>query len=306
MTQHKFKGKTVDEAIEIALQELSVDLEDVEVAVIKTGRAGILGLGGEAAEIEVELLGPDGLTNAEKPLRNKRARANTQNRAARSQTNSESRTLPKTSTAATNQASTPASSPTDNPRPPRNRNRSANQHTRNPKSKFSSTTRTANTNTEQQPGVRDSEAEALIGEVLEYILAALHVDVEAYVLDDLNDGGGIVFELEGQDAGLLIGNRGETMNALQFLLRLLIKEKLGRPARFVIDIAQYRNRRVAHIEEMALQRAEKALSYGDAVALPPMSSAERRLVHRVLSDNADITTESKGTGDKRHVVIQPS
>lgn len=157
---------------------------------------------------------------------------------------------------------------------------------------------------ELPPAERDAEAEQLVGEVLDYFLATMGVVAETYVRDDTEDGS-LVFEIEGEDAGLLIGRRGETLQALQFLVRMVVSRQLGRKAFVLIDIEDYRQRRADMLRRLARLTAGTVASSGRASALDPMSPGERRIVHMSLASHPRVMTESEGEGNQRRVVILP-
>ena len=154
-----------------------------------------------------------------------------------------------------------------------------------------------------EPIQNREELEATTGEILGYLIAAMNVDVEAYVLDELRDGS-IVFEIEGADAGLLIGRRGETLRDLQFIVRMLVNRQLKQRANIVIDVERYQLRRTQKLHTIA-ESAARAASRGRARSLDPMTPEERRIVHIALSDNPEVVTESEGQGPERHVVVKP-
>ena len=154
-----------------------------------------------------------------------------------------------------------------------------------------------------EPIQNREELETTTGEVLGYLIAAMNVDVEAYVLDELRDGS-IVFEIEGDDAGLLIGRRGETLRDLQFIVRMLVNRQLEQRANIVIDVERYQLRRTQKLHTIA-ESAARAASRGRARSLDPMTPEERRIVHIALSDNPEVVTESEGQGPERHVVVKP-
>ena len=151
---------------------------------------------------------------------------------------------------------------------------------------------------------RDVEAEKVISELLDYLLGAMNVQADAYVLEELDEGS-LVFEIEGEDSGLIIGHRGDTIRAFQLLVRMLLKEKLGRPSKFIIDVEDYRNRRLNKVKEVALSSAEKAVASNCSITLDPMPANERRMVHMSLAENDQVSTESKGQGRGRRVIIHP-
>ncbi len=154
------------------------------------------------------------------------------------------------------------------------------------------------------PREKDEEAEQLVSELLDYFLGAMGVVAETYIRDD-DDEGSLVFEIEGQDAGLLIGRRGETLQSLQFLVRMITSRQLGRKAYVVIDIEDYRERRIQMLHRLARRTAGRVASSGREDGLEPMSPAERRIVHMSLAGHPEVRTESEGEGNQRRVVIFP-
>jgi spoIIIJ-associated protein len=131
------------------------------------------------------------------------------------------------------------------------------------------------------------------------------VVAETYIRED-DEEGSMTFEIEGQDAGLLIGRRGETLQALQFLIRMVTNRQLGRKAYVVIDIEDYRERRVQMLRRLARRTAGRVSSSGRDDSLEPMSPAERRIVHMALAGHPEVRTESEGEGNQRRVVIFPN
>jgi spoIIIJ-associated protein len=130
------------------------------------------------------------------------------------------------------------------------------------------------------------------------------VVAETYVRDELEDGS-LVFEIEGEDAGLLIGRRGETLQALQFLVRMVVNRQLGRKAYILIDVEDYRKRRADMLQRLARRTAGRVATSGRSVALDPMSPGERRIVHMSLANHPRVRTESEGEGNQRRVVLMP-
>ena len=120
------------------------------------------------------------------------------------------------------------------------------------------------------------------------------------------DTGGPIIDITGDDSGLLIGRRGETLRALQYLVNLVTNKKLGNESvRVVLDIERYRERRQKSLREMALRVAEKVASSGRSIPLEPMSAAERRVIHMALADHPKVSTESSGMGESRKVTVAP-
>jgi spoIIIJ-associated protein len=114
-----------------------------------------------------------------------------------------------------------------------------------------------------------------------------------------------VIEINGDDLGTLIGPRGDTLNALQYVARLIVSHQLQQRADFVIDIQGYRQRRQEALARLAERMAKKAISQGRSISLEPMPPHERRAVHIALRDDKDVYTESTGEGNRRKVRIIP-
>ena len=149
---------------------------------------------------------------------------------------------------------------------------------------------------------KDPESEQLVTELLDYFLASMGIVAETFVRDDLEDGS-MIFEIEGEDAGLLIGRRGETLQALQLIIRLIVSRQLERDANVIIDVENYRKRRFDMLTQMARRAAGQVAKSGRSSSMDPMSPMERRIVHMSLSNHPHVRTESAGKGYDRHVVI---
>lgn len=112
-------------------------------------------------------------------------------------------------------------------------------------------------------------------------------------------------DIQGKDLSILIGRRGETLNALQYITRLIVGKEMRQPVAVVIDVAGYRKRRETQIRRLAQRMAQQAIDQGRTMALEPMPANERRLVHIELRDNPEVETESIGEGNHRKVTIIP-
>src|SRR5918997_2196785 len=135
------------------------------------------------------------------------------------------------------------------------------------------------------------------------ILEAMDFDANVEVYDA---GGFIAVDVASEDTALFIGQKGETIDALQYLMNVSAFKERDFFKRIVLDAEGYRQRRVEAIQGMAHRTARKALRERRTVEMPPMSSSERRVVHLYLSENPGVTTESEGTGDGRRVMVSPS
>ena len=118
--------------------------------------------------------------------------------------------------------------------------------------------------------------------------------------------GGPQVDIEGEDAGLLIGRRGETLRSLQFIVNVIVNRNREESVRVLLDVEEYRLRRQKALEELAERVAHKVASTGRSIALEPMPPAERRVIHLALAENSAVTTESSGFGTSRRVSINPN
>ena len=212
-------ARTVEEAIELALKELDVDRDEVEVEILSRGKAGFLGIGAELARVRVA------------PLRG---------------------------------------------RPP------------------------GTVAAEEQTAA--SLANAALGRILE----SAGVDVTRTLRSSHDEeAGGPVIDLAGDDSGLLIGRRGQTLQALQFLVTLIVRKQLGEDVRVILDVENYRQRRETSLRDMAAKVASRVAQTNRSITLEPMSPADRRIIHTSLSENPNVRTESAGEGENRKVTIMP-
>jgi spoIIIJ-associated protein len=210
MKELEVSGKTVDEAIQTALEQLGVSEDKVEVTVLKKGRSGVLGMGVEEAKIKVRLkLEADEKGNAFEVAK----------------------------------------------------------------------------------------------EVLETLIKLMKLAAEVSVVRENTDELPVTLNIEGEDLGVLIGRRGQTLASLQYVVRLIVAEKLKVWVPINVDIAGYKQRRYESLTNLALRLAEQVKRNRRLIMLEPMPADERRIIHLALTDNPDVTTQSMGEGEMRKVAI---
>ena len=156
----------------------------------------------------------------------------------------------------------------------------------------------------------EMDDDANIGlDTLKELLAKMQITADVTVYrapaEDDEDDSPWILQIEGEDLGTLIGRRGETLNALQYITRLIASRDLQRRANIVLDVEGYKMRREKKLYQLARRMADQALQLGRTVALEPMSPYERRIVHLALRDHPEVSTESVGEGDRRKVTIVP-
>ena len=140
--------------------------------------------------------------------------------------------------------------------------------------------------------------EALLDEIVD----ALDLDAEVDVAESADE---IVARVDGEDLGLLIGRRGQTIDAVQLLCYRVAFRGHGERKRVSVDAAGYRERRRETVERQADRAAERALETGKEIELEPMTATERKLVHDRLADRSGLETFSEGEEPERCVIVAP-
>jgi spoIIIJ-associated protein len=150
--------------------------------------------------------------------------------------------------------------------------------------------------------LEEEDPAELLVEVLEEVADGLDLDCEVSV--ELADG---VLRgcLEGEDVGLVIGRRGQTIDAIQHLAQRIVFHGGEPKVRVVIDADGYRERRARSLRDDADDAAEEALRSGNPVELTPMPASERRVVHEHLRERGDVRTYSEGDEPERYLVVSP-
>jgi len=135
-----------------------------------------------------------------------------------------------------------------------------------------------------------------------------HLDVAPKAIKITKDKEGTVsldLELPDQEAGILIGYHGETINSLQLLLGVILYKKLGKWIRVIMDVGEYRKMREESIKEMVNRIILEVERTGQPVEMPYLSPLERRIVHMMLTEHKTLTSQSHGEGRDRRVTVKP-
>ena len=115
----------------------------------------------------------------------------------------------------------------------------------------------------------------------------------------------VYVDIDGEDSGTIIGKRGSTLDALQYLTSLVVNKDQSNYIRVVIDAENYREKREKTLEKLAFRLADKALRSGRSVKLEPMNPYERKVIHTALQQRKGVTTRSEGEEPYRRVIIEP-
>lgn len=252
-------GATIEEAIQIGLDELQVSRESVIVEILEESSRGILGLGSRLARVR--------LTTAARP---------------RVELPSEPE---------------PPKAPEKQRRPPAPRHENQEVEEEDDDLGFTSTAISES----------DLNEDARIGrEKLAKLLELMELEAEV-IVERSGEGEDsiVVLQIQSEDAGSLIGRKGETLTSLQYLVRLIASHDLQRRVNFVVDAGGYKAKRIETLRKLAIRMADQAVERHRTVRLEPMPPHERRIIHMALRKRSDVTTKSVGEGNFRKVTIIP-
>lgn len=154
--------------------------------------------------------------------------------------------------------------------------------------------------TKKQP-VNLDDARVIGGEFLKGLFNHLNIET---VITSTNTEDGINYNVKGDKVSDLIGYRGETLNSIQYLLSIVLKNA-GYKVKAYLDVQNYKKRREETLISLAERLARKAIKLNKPVELEPMNAYERRIIHSALTDNEQVTTHSEGEEPNRHLIITP-
>lgn len=155
----------------------------------------------------------------------------------------------------------------------------------------------------------EDEAE-FAAQMLDKLLELMGISADVSIRDPETPGDGLgmanaVLDIEGDDLGILIGRRGETLASLQYLLNLMASRQLSERAFFTVDVEGYRRRRERALTTLARRMADQVKRTHRPVTLEPMPPNERRIIHLSLAEDRYVSTASEGEGENRQVSISP-
>ncbi len=156
----------------------------------------------------------------------------------------------------------------------------------------------------------EKDIEETTRDILERLLSLLELEgsitlqTEPIIDEGIDTANSLVFNITGDDLGILIGRRGQTLSCFQYIVRLIVGHETKSWAPIVIDVEGYKRRRYNTLQVFARDMAEQVKARKTTFTFEPMSAYERRIIHLALADETDIVTESIGQGEARRVVIQ--
>ena len=297
-------GKTIDLAIESALTQLGLDRDSVSVQVLQQAKAGFLGFGAQPAKVQVTYEAPDPVVEPEKP---------------KSALGSASRSKPKAKPVVEKKAEAPKqpeapkaekkveapkaepakAEPVKTEKPKKEKKNDAPKAPKAPKEhKEPKEVKTPRVYTPAQPGSTEEKIEIFVKGLLE------HMNSKAVPHAVKESDNTYFVELVGEDLGYLIGRRGDTLDAIQYLANYTINRDVEGHIRINVDAESYREKREDSLRRYARKKAQQVLKARRRTTLEPMNAYERHVIHAALQDMENITTHSTGTEPNRRVVIE--
>ena len=265
-------GKTEEEAISSALAQLGMDRDDVSVEILERAKSGFLGMGAKPARVRVTY-GPDEAPMEEITAPVKPAVTEKKEEPKKEQ---------------------PKQQPKPQPQPKQPKQPQPKREEKQPEAAAPETP------AQELPECRDDNA-LRIAAFLTGLLE--HMDSPAAVKVYEEEKGRYKVILEGQKLGALIGRRGETLDAIQQLTNYAVNSGKDKRIRVHVDAENYRARREASLESLAMKVAAKVKKYRRSVTLEAMNAYERHVIHAALQDVKGVTTYSVGTEPNRRVVV---
>ena len=156
---------------------------------------------------------------------------------------------------------------------------------------------------EEPEPVEETNGVAIAKDALENILTL--IPMEGTTVSAAQNDGTIALNIEGDTSGLLIGRKGRTLDALQFIVNKIVNKALEKRTQVVVDSENYRQRRQESLIQMALRMGEKAKNIGKPVVTNLLNPHDRRIVHMALRDDESLDTKSRGEGILKKILIIP-
>ena len=296
MEFREFSAKTVDEAITKASIEYETSSENLEIQVISQGKAGFLGFGAKPAiiraakkEIE-EVLPKETAESARKPDPAKKE----EKKSVKPQAVKEEKKEQKRENKKDNRKEIKKENPVKTQEKPKETPAPEKLAEEKPREERKVTLRTE----EEIAEIKEDAQKFLTG-----VFKAMELQVEIK-MEYKNEEGNLNIDFEGDDMGILIGKRGQTLDSLQYLTSLVVNKGRQGYIRVKLDTEDYRNRRKETLENLARSIAYKVRKTRRPVSLEPMNPYERRIIHSALQGNRFVETYSEGNEPYRHVVVK--
>lgn len=269
-------GVDVEEAVKLALMDLKVSREEVEVTVLEEPSKGFFGIGSKLAKVRVE----------KKKIEEEKPQLDAQKPQSDLNNNKEIKEVKEhkeTKAPKKNKA--------------KKEHNEAEKKSRKKEAHKESSLNIEVVNKDELKDIEEHEALDFLKEITDKM--GLSLNMKAKVGDDV-----VYVEMDGKDSGTIIGKRGQTLDAIQYLTSLVINKSSEKYVKVVIDAENYRAKRQKTLEQLANRLATKVIKTKKYVRLEPMNPYERKVIHATLQQNPNITTRSEGEEPYRRVIIE--
>ena len=277
-------GDSIESAVQLALQDLKLTRDQVTVTVLEQPSKGFFGIGSKLAKVRVEEIVKEEpkVVKAEK-VENKKV----DNKPV--ETKKEEKPAP-------------AEVKEEAPRQQgEKKKRNRKKKDKAPRQEFKIEGEAAQISARPED-LKEAEQHPA-KEFLEKLMAEMGLEATVKVAANADS---VYVDIDGKDTGTVIGKRGQTLDAVQYLTSLVVNKGEDEYIRVVVDAEGYRAKREATLEKLAYRLAEKAVKTGRSVRLEPMNPYERKVIHTTLQTVPSVTTKSEGNEPYRRVVIEPA
>ena len=264
-------GVDVEEAVKLALMDIKLSRDEVEVTVLEEPSKGFFGIGSKLAKVRVEKKKPEEPEKKEETF----------------------------------EESIPAESKKkedkhlreDRPQEKKSSRKNHKEKKNNENRERAKSVNIESVNKEKLQAVEEHEALTFLKDITEKM--GLSLSLKAMTGEDM-----VYLEMDGKDSGTVIGKRGQTLDAIQYLVSLVVNKNSEKYIKVVVDAENYRAKRQKTLEQLANRLAAKVMKTKKYVRLEPMNPYERKVIHATLQQNPNITTKSEGEEPYRRVVIE--
>ena len=297
-------GKTIDLAIANALEQLGMDRDSVSVEVLDNPKSGFLGFGAQPAKVKVTYEVPD-VEEAPRPALSSASRSKPK-KTVQAQEDAPRVIAPAAPAAPRPQPMPPLDTAERAARPERRpRNERRNDQPRRQRSEQPRREQPAAPAAPAEPKVYAPAEPGSTEERIEIFIKGLleHMGSDAVPHAVKNADDTYMVDLVGENLGILIGRRGETLDAIQHLTNYAVNRGASKRVRINVDAENYRLKREESLRRLAQKVAGKVSRYRRNITLEPMNAYERHVIHAALQDHPDVTTFSTGTEPNRRIVV---
>ena len=299
MSGKEYTAKSIEEALEKALNEMMLTRDDIEYEVVTQPSRGFLGFGQRDAVVRVRKKVIEELKDIVADIREERKEEQPKQPVVEKKEQPAAKTAAEVKQPETETGEAAELKETADP---------AEEVEKTAEEQSAAVVETPQTETVSKPVEKADRKEVLAHaeEKGRAFLSKIFEEMKLDVTIDVKEKNGyLVFDLKGKNLGILIGRRGDTLDSLQFLLNLVINEKNTAKVKGIIDIENYRAKREETLIGLSHKLAAKARKTGQKVVLEPMNPQERRIIHMALQNDRRVSTYSEGEEPYRKVVIVP-